>query len=94
MSESDWSNLPFWLPKKIMATGFTVEQVAHRAGVSRTVIYEYLADTSRPNEDTALRLSRVLGVKYEELLAQYVPRKNGRPRGSATKTGLTVRNRK
>ena len=94
MSETDWSNLPYWLPKKIMASGFTVEQVAHRTGVSRTAIYEYLTDDSRPNEDTALRLARVLGVKYEELLAQYVPRKNGRPRGSKTTTGLTVRTRR
>jgi transcriptional regulator with XRE-family HTH domain len=94
MSDTDWSNLPYWLPKKIMKTGLTVEQVAHRVGVSRTAIYEYLADESRPNEDTALKLSRVLGVKFEEVLAQYVPRKNGRPRGSKTTTGLSVRTRK
>lgn len=94
MSETDWSNLPYWLPKKIMATGFTVEQVAHRVGVSRTMMYAYLTDDSRPNEDTMLKLCRVLKVPYEEGLAQYVPRKNGRPSGSKTTKGLTVRTRK
>lgn len=94
MSESDWSNLPYWLPKKIKSTGFTTEQIAHRTKISRTMMYEYLSDDARPNEDTALRLSKVLGVKYEELLAQYTPKKNGRPRGSKTTTGLSVRSRR
>jgi transcriptional regulator with XRE-family HTH domain len=95
MSETDWSNLPYWLPKKIKATDLTVEQIAHRVGISRTMMYEYLTDDARPNEDTMLKLCRVLNVPYEEGLAQYVPRKNGRPRGSGkTTTGLNVRSRK
>lgn len=94
MSESDWSNLPYWLPKKIMATGLTVEQVAHRIGVSRTMVYEYLADDARPSEQTMLKLCRLLKVPFEEGLAQYVPKKNGRPRGSATTKSVTARRRK
>lgn len=94
MSLADWSNLPYWLPKKIMETGLTIEQVAHRTGVSRTAIYEYLADDSRPSEDTMLRLCRVINVPFNEGLAQYVPKQNGRPRGSRTTTGLTIRRRK
>lgn len=84
MSQDDWSNLPTWLPKKIKMTGLTVEQVAHRVGVSRTVIYEYLTDDARPTEETMLKLSRVLGVPYEEALSQYVPKKRGRPRGAGS----------
>jgi transcriptional regulator with XRE-family HTH domain len=94
MSEDDWSNLPYWLPKKIMATGLTVEQVAHRTGVSRTMMYMYLTDEARPSEDTMLKLCRVIKVPFEEGLAQYVPRKNGRPRGAKTTKGLTVRGRR
>lgn len=93
MSTTDWSNLPTWLPKKIKALGLTPEKIAHRTGVSRTTIYAYLKDTARPEEQTALRLSKVLGVKFEELLAQYVPKQNGRPRGSTTTSELRVRKR-
>jgi transcriptional regulator with XRE-family HTH domain len=93
MSTTDWNHLPKWLPKKIKATGLTVEQVAQRTNISRTVMYKYLSDLKRPSEQTALRLSRVLGVTFEEILAQYTPKKNGRPRDSDTTRGVTVRSR-
>ena len=91
MSDKSWSNLPFWLPKKIRAIGLTVEETANRTGVSRTMVYDYLTDAKRPSEDAALRLSRVLGVTFEEILQQYVPKPRGRPRGGGATQELKVR---
>lgn len=93
MSDKDFSNLPSWLPKKIAATGLTTEQVAHRTGVSRTMMYDYMADDARPSEETMLKMSRVLGVPFEEALAQYTPKKNGRPPGKGGTSELKVRKR-
>lgn len=93
MSKTDWNHLPTYLPVKIKKTGLTTEQIAQRTGISRTVMYQYLKDIKRPSEQTALKLSRVLGVKQEEILAQYTPKKNGRPAGGDTTRGVTVRNR-
>lgn len=93
MTTKDWNNLPKWLPKQISKIGLTPEKAANRTGVSRTMMYAYLNDTARPGEQTALKLSRVLGVKFEELLAQYTPKKNGRPRGSESTAEVRTRKR-
>lgn len=90
----DYNNLPFWLPKKIAAIGLSNEQFAQKIGVSRTMVYEYLLDDARPGEQTALRMSRVLGVKFEELLSQYVPKVNGRHRKYGSTSELKVRKKK
>lgn len=87
----DRNQLPEWLPSKIAATGFTVEQVGNRTGVSRSAMYEYLTGKSRPTSQTALKLSRVLGVAFEEILKQYTPAKRGRPFGSQSTAELKVR---
>jgi ribosome-binding protein aMBF1 (putative translation factor) len=86
----DFNNLPVWLPKKLDESGLSPEQFANRVNVSRTMIYEYISDDARPSEQTASRMSRILGVKFEELLSQYTPKKNGRPRGG----GITRTNSK
>ncbi|MFL6307438.1 MAG: helix-turn-helix domain-containing protein [Candidatus Sulfotelmatobacter sp.] len=82
MSKRDFSNLPMWLPQKIEKTGLKMSQVANRVGISRATLYEYLRDRSRPTEQTMLRLCRVLGVPFEQGLAQYTPRPIGRPRAN------------
>jgi len=93
MSETDFSNLPYWLPRQVRKIGLTLEQVAHRIGVSRTMMYEYLQDTARPSEQTMLKMCRLFKVPFEEGLSQYTPKTNGRPRGSGTKQELKVRKR-
>lgn len=91
MPYQDYNRLPEWLPGKIEATGLTVEQVGNRTGVSRSAMYEYLTAKSRPTSQTALKMSRVLGVTFEEILGQYTPAKRGRPYGSQTTSELKVR---
>lgn len=91
MSERDFSNLPTWLPRKIKTTGLKMSQIANHTGISRATLYEYLSDKSRPSEQVMLRLCRVLGVPFEQGLAQYTPKPMGRPRGSNTTSELKVR---
>lgn len=90
-SYKDINLLPEWLPGKIAATGLTVEQVGNRTGVSRSAMYEYLTGKSRPTSQTAVKLARVLGVTFEEILKQYTPAKRGRPYGTQTTAELKVR---
>lgn len=87
----DYNRLPQWLPEKIAATGFTVEQVGNRIGVSRTSMYGYLLGSYRPTSQTMVKLCRVLGVPFEEGLKQYTPKKRGRPYGSQGTSELKVR---
>jgi transcriptional regulator with XRE-family HTH domain len=79
---SNFSNLPTWLPRQLNRVGLSKEQLAHRAGISRTSVYRYIYDSDRPSEDTMLRICRVLEVPFEEGLRQYTPKKNGRPLGT------------
>lgn len=91
MKERDFSNLNVWLPRKAKTAKLTFEQIAHRVGISRTMMYEYVSDLSRPTEQTMLKMCRVLGVPFEQGLSQYTPKKIGRPRGSNTTSELRVR---
>lgn len=93
MSETDWSNLPSWLPTKIKAAGLTVEKAANRSGVSRTMMYAYIQDQARPSETTARQMAKALGVRFEDVLSQYVPKKNGPPFRSGRTRAVTVRTR-
>jgi DNA-binding XRE family transcriptional regulator len=76
---NDFSNLPVWLPKKLDDAGLSPEQFANQVNVSRTSIYAYISDKSRPSEQTMSRMCRLLNVPFEEGLAQYTPKKIGRP---------------
>ena len=59
------------------------EEFARRCGFSRAIIYFYCADTNRPDEQSMVKMCQVLDVPFEEGLAQYTPKKAGRP--AATK---------
>ena len=84
MPNSNFSNLPKWIPRQLKRVGLTKEQLAHRVGVSRTTIYRYIYDMDRPSENTMLNMCRVLDIAFEEGLRQYTPKKNGRPFGKCT----------
>lgn len=74
---TDFSNLPIWIPKHLRRLQLSVEQLAHRTGVSRTSIYRYLYDQDRPTEHTMVKMCRALDVPFEEGLRQYTPRRIG-----------------
>jgi transcriptional regulator with XRE-family HTH domain len=93
MSETNFSNLPSWLPRHLKRTGLTPEKLGHRAKISRTTVYRYMYDENRPTAQTMLRICRVLGVPFEEGMGQYTPKKNGRPYGSDSTSDLKVRKR-
>lgn len=84
MMAKDYNNLPEWLPKHLNRLGLTVEQLANRAGISRTAIYYWLYDQCRPDGAALASVCRVLGVPYEEGLQQFTQRPRGRPKGSGS----------
>ncbi|MGH9403530.1 MAG: helix-turn-helix domain-containing protein [Terriglobia bacterium] len=59
----------------------SVENFAREVGVVRASIYFYISDRCRPSSMVMARMCHVLGVPFEEGLAQYTPRKAGRPKG-------------
>lgn len=86
----DYNNLKKWIEKMCKDAGLPIYKVANRAGVSRAIIYNWMIDRNRPDEDTLLRVAQVFadhtGRKSEEIFAegltQYTTRPKGRPRGS------------
>ncbi len=77
----DFSNLKTWLPPLIEKIDMSYEKFARAVGITRPMIYFYLSDKYRPESQTMIRMCQILGVPAEEGLAQYSPRKVGRPQG-------------
>lgn len=77
----DFNNLNTWLPPLIEKVDMSYEKFARACGITRAMIYYYLADRYRPESQTMIRMCQVLGVPAEEGLSQYSPRKVGRPQG-------------
>jgi transcriptional regulator with XRE-family HTH domain len=80
----NFNNLKTYLTPKIDALEMSYEQFARAIGVTRAMIYFYMADKNRPTEEVAGRIATVLGVDLAEVLQQYTPKKIGRPRGATT----------
>lgn len=76
---ADFNKIKDWLLPKLQEKKWSVEEFANACGLSRAIVYFYLADTHRPTEETMVRMCQVLGVPLEEGLAQYTPRIHGRP---------------
>ena len=79
--ETNYNHLDKWLTELLDHRQLSVEQLAEAVGLSRSSVYFYLQDKTRPDEDTMVRICNFLGVPLEEGLRQYTPRKRGRPRG-------------
>lgn len=79
--ERDFNHLKEWLPPLIAAKELSFERFARECGITRAMIYYYIADRYRPESTTMIRMCQVLGVPAEEGLAQYSPRRIGRPPG-------------
>lgn len=79
--QADYNRIKEWLIPILEGKGMTIEQLASAVGVTRSVIYYYIHDKSRPSEKVMISMCRVLGVPAEEGLRQYTPKKVGRPAG-------------
>jgi transcriptional regulator with XRE-family HTH domain len=76
----DYNHLKEYLLPKLEELGMSVEQFARAIGKTRTAVYYYLHDKNRPVEEVAAAMAHVLNVPVEEVLRQYTPRRQGRPR--------------
>jgi transcriptional regulator with XRE-family HTH domain len=77
----DYNNIRKWLEPLLAERRLSVENFARLIDVTRTAVYNYLNDANRPDEQTMVRMCRVLGRPLEEGLATYTPRHEGRPFG-------------
>ena len=73
--------------------GISVEKFSYEVGVSKQSLYFYLEDISRPTEQTMARICKAVGRPLQEGLAQYTPKVNGRPKGTAGPKELSIRQR-
>ena len=89
-TKRDFNHIKQWLDPHLERLNLTPELFARKCDLSRSSIYFYREDVSRPTEETMARMCRVLGVPFEEGLAQYTPKKNGRPYGTSTTTPVRV----
>jgi transcriptional regulator with XRE-family HTH domain len=78
---SNFSNLKEWLSRKMDDAQISPEQLANASQLSRASIYFYLTDRCRPDEQSMARICAALGAPLIEGLAQYTPKKRGRPAG-------------
>lgn len=79
-AEQDYNHIKEWLIPKLNERGSSVELFANEVGVSRTMIYHYINDVSRPSSQVMKRICDALGVPFEEGLALYTEKKLGRPK--------------
>jgi DNA-binding phage protein len=71
-SESSVSRLGF-----LKSEGLSVEQFARKLGVSRTMVYFYLEDHSRPTAAALHKICEEVGITYEKGLTYCTPRTSG-----------------
>ena len=83
---ADFNRIKEWLEPKLAEMGISVETFSRMCGLSKASIYFYMADTTRPDEQSMAKICHALGVPLEEGLAQYTPKYKGRPRGTTGRT--------
>lgn len=76
----DFNNIRGWLLPKLADRQQSIELFARECGLSRAAVYFYCSDKYRPDSTTMKVMCDVLGVPFEEGLAQYTPRQQGRKR--------------
>lgn len=79
----DFNRIKEWLLPLLDKRGMSVEDLSVDTGLSRAILYNYCIDRNRPSEQNMAKITHALGVPFEEGLRQYIPKKNGRPSGSA-----------
>jgi transcriptional regulator with XRE-family HTH domain len=79
--KENFNHLKQWLVPLLNEKKMSVEDLAQKANITRTIIYWWLSDKYRPDEQSMVRVCAVLGRPLEEGLRQYTPRKRGRPVG-------------
>jgi DNA-binding XRE family transcriptional regulator len=62
----------------LKTSGMSVEQFANKIGVTRTSVYFYLGDRSRPTIETLQKICDLVGVSLAEGVAYCTPRTTGR----------------
>lgn len=77
----DFNNIREWLLPKLETLDLSVEQFSREIGISRASLYFYMNDRARPSTQVMAKICHRVGVPFEEGLAQYTPRKVGRPKG-------------
>lgn len=71
-----------WLLPKLEERGLSVEEFADSIHLSRTSVYYYFTDKSRPSIETMALICNKLDLPLEEGLRQYIPKVNGFPKGN------------
>lgn len=61
----------------LKAKGMSVEQFSRAIGVTRTAVYFYLKDRSRPTLDTLVKICEVVGIPLAEGKTYITPRPQG-----------------
>jgi transcriptional regulator with XRE-family HTH domain len=56
----------------------SVEKFAREIGVTRTSVYFYLNNRSRPTRDTLVKICKILGIPMSEGVKICTPRESGR----------------
>ncbi len=76
---TDFNHIREWLTPLLEERSVSVEELANQVGVTRAAIYHYMKDTTRPTEQTMIKMCQVLSVDPEVGLGKYTPKRNGRP---------------
>lgn len=85
MDTGDFNHIKEWLLPLLADRQQSIELFARECGLSRAAIYFYINDKNRPESSTMKVMCDVLGVPFEQGLAQYTPRAVGRPAYKHTK---------
>lgn len=62
----------------LKTSGMSVERFAQEIGVTRTSVYFYLKDRSRPTLDTLVKICEKVGISLSEGYEYCTPRTTGR----------------
>lgn len=84
-----------WIPGVLDKHGMSVEQLAGKIGVTRSIIYYYLTGERSPTKETLAKICDVLQVSYEDALKYITPVDSiGRPRLSHNQATTRRRRRR
>jgi transcriptional regulator with XRE-family HTH domain len=62
----------------LKTNGLSVEKFSREVGITRTAVYFYLNNRSRPTRDTLVKICKTLGIPMSEGVRICTPRESGR----------------